>query len=66
MNRNGVSNEVSKKFTQRGFRGMFIRLDGVTPGYLVFIPATRQIVNSIDVIFDETFVFQLQYFYHFP
>ena len=56
MNTNGVSQKVSKKFTQRGFRGMFVRLDEITPGYLSFAPATRQIVSSIDIIFDKTFV----------
>ena len=47
---------VQKRFSQRGARGIFIGFDHHTPGYLIFIPSTRQIITSIDVIFDEYFL----------
>ena len=51
-----VNVNVQKRFSQRGVRGIFIGFDDYTPGYLIFIPSTRQIVTSIDVIFDEYFL----------
>ena len=47
---------VQKRFSQRGARGIFIGFDHHTPGYLVFIPSTRQIVTSVDIIFDKYFL----------
>ena len=45
-----------KPLSQRGFRGMFVGFNESDSGYQVYIPNTRQIVSSRDVIFDEDFV----------
>ena len=47
---------VCKTFTQRGMKGIFVGFDVIAPGYLVFLPSIRQIIISIDVIFDESFI----------
>ena len=49
---------------QKGFHGIFIGLPDNQEGYLVYVPATRQIVTSMDVIFDETFTSALAYTSH--
>ena len=58
-----ITVDVAKRFAQKGIRGMYIGFDDFTPGYLVFIPKTRQIVCSIDIVFDETFITSLAYKY---
>ena len=58
-----ITVDVAKRFAQKGIRGMYIGFDDFTPGYLVFIPKTRQIVCSIDIVFDETFISSLAYKY---
>ena len=52
-----------KAVAQQGYRGMFIGLDETTSGYLIFVPSTRQIVTSVDVIFDEYFLASLVHKY---
>ena len=52
---------VSKRFTQKGIRGIFVGFDHHTPGYLFFLPSMRQVVSSIYVIFDEHFLSALVY-----
>ena len=54
-----MNQDVQKRFTQRGVRGILTGLDDHTPGYLIFLPSSRQIVTSVDVIFDEKFIFAL-------
>jgi len=51
-----VADEQSNgKQTERGMRGIFIGFDDNKKGYLFYMPGSRNIVNSGDAIFDETF-----------
>ena len=46
---------------QKGFCGIFV---GITPhakGYIVYVPSTRKIISSYDVVFDEFFSSALAY-----
>ena len=56
-----VSVDVAKTFTQRGVRGIYIGLDDVTKGHLIFLPQTLQIISSLDIKFDEHFLSALIY-----
>ena len=38
---------------QKGFCGIFIRITQHQKVYLVYIPSTRKIISSYDVVFDE-------------
>ena len=38
---------------QKGFRGMFVGIPEHQKGYLVYVPSTRKIISSYDVVFDE-------------
>ena len=40
---------------QKGFRGIFVGVPQNKKGYLVYIPSTRKIISSYDVVFDESF-----------
>ena len=44
---------VSNHLTQHSIQAIFIGFDQHTLGYLVYIPSTSQIVNLIDIVFDE-------------
>ena len=46
---------------QRGFCGIFIGIPQHQKGYLVFIPSTRKIISSYDVVFDENSSSTLEY-----
>ena len=46
---------------QKGFRGIFIGIPDHQKGYLVYVPSTRKIISSYDVIFDESFSSALAY-----
>ena len=37
---------------QKGFHGIFVRIPQYQKGYLVYIPSTRKIISSYDVVFD--------------
>ena len=50
-----VTEDVKKTYAQRGFRGIYVGFDPMTNGYLVYVPATCQVVTSSDIIFDESF-----------
>ena len=52
---------VAKTFPQRSIRGIYIGVDDLTNGHLIFLPQTLQIVSSIDVVFDENFLSALIY-----
>ena len=43
------------KSPQRGCRGIFVGLPVDQAGYNIYVPSTRQIINSGNVIFDENF-----------
>ena len=46
---------------QIGFRGIFVGIPEHRKGYLVYIPRTRKIISSYDVVFDESFPSELAY-----
>ena len=47
--------------TQKGFRSIFIGIPQHQKGYLVYVPSTRKILSSYDVVFDESFSNALAY-----
>ena len=46
---------------QKGFRGIFVGIPGHQKGYLVYVPSTRKVISSYDVVFDESFSSALEY-----
>ena len=38
---------------QKGFRGIFVGIPEHQKGYLVYVPSTRKIISSYDVVFDK-------------
>ena len=46
---------------QKGFRGIFMGIPQHQKGYLVYVPSTRKIISSYDVVFDEIFSSALSY-----
>ena len=38
---------------QKGFRGIFVGIPQDQKGYLVYVPSTRKVISSYDVVFDE-------------
>lgn len=50
-----------KNNSQRGMRGIHVGLPRHSPGYLVYVPSTGRIYNTMDVDFDEDFSSTLTY-----
>ena len=46
---------------QKVFRGIFVGIPEHQKGYLVYVPSTRKIISSYDVVFDESFSSALAY-----
>ena len=46
---------------QKGFRGIFVGVPEHQKGYIVYVPSTRKIISSYDVVFDESFSSELAY-----
>ena len=46
---------------QKGFRGIFVGIPQHQKGYLVYVPSTRKVISSYDVMFDESFSSALSY-----
>ena len=46
---------------QKGFRGIFIGILEHQKRYLVYVPSTRKVISSYDVVFDESFSSALSY-----
>ena len=46
---------------QEDFRGIFIGIPKNQKGYIVYVPGTRKIISSYDVVFDESFSSSLAY-----
>ena len=46
---------------QKGFRGIFVGIPEHQNGYLVYVPSTRKVIYSYDVVFDESFSSALSY-----
>ena len=41
---------------QKVFRSIFVGIPEHQKGYLVYVPSTRKIISSYDVVFDESFL----------
>ena len=46
---------------QKGFRGIFVDIPQHQKGYLVYVPSTRKVILSYDVVFDKRFSSALPY-----
>ena len=46
---------------QKGFRGIFVGIPQHQKKYLVYIPSTRKVISSYDVVFYERFSSALSY-----
>ena len=46
---------------QKGFCGIFVGIPQHQRGYLVYVPNTRKIISSYDVVFDESYSSVLAY-----
>ena len=46
---------------QKGFCGIFVGIPEHQKGYLVYVPSTRKVICSYDVVFDESFSSALSY-----
>ena len=46
---------------QKGFRGIFVGIPQHQQEYFVYVPSTRKIISSYDVVFDEMFSNALAY-----
>ena len=46
---------------QKVFRGIFVGIPQLQKGYLVYVPSTRKVILSYDVVFDESFPSALSY-----
>ena len=46
---------------QKGFRGIFVGIPQHQKGYLVYVPSTRKVILSYNVVFDESFSSALAY-----
>ena len=46
---------------QKGFCGIFVGIPHHQKGYLVYVPSTRKVILSYDVVFDESFSSALSY-----
>ena len=38
---------------QKGFHGIFVGIPEHQTGYLVYVPSTRKVISSYDVVFDK-------------
>ena len=46
---------------QKGFHGIFVGIPQHKNGYLVYVPSTRKVILSYDVVFEESFSSALSY-----
>ena len=46
---------------QKGFRGIFVGIPQNQKGYLVYVPSTRKVILSYDVVFGKSFSSALSY-----
>ena len=46
---------------QKGFRGIFVSISEHQNGYPVYVPSTRKVIPSYNVVFDERFYSALSY-----
>ena len=45
----------------KGFRGIFVGIPEHQKGYLVYVPSTRKVISSYDILFEESFSSELSY-----
>ena len=45
----------------KGFRGIFFGIPKHQKGYLLYVPFTRKIISSYDIVFDKSFFGALEY-----
>ena len=50
-----------RRQAQKGFRGIFVGIPEHQKGYLVYVPSTRKIISSYDVVFEESLSSALAY-----
>ena len=50
-----------RHLAQKGFCGIFVGIPEHQKGYLVYVPNTRKVISSYDVVFDESFSCALSY-----
>ena len=46
---------------QKGFCGIFVGIPEHQKGYFLYVPSTRKVISSYDVVFDESFSSALSY-----
>ena len=46
---------------KKGFRGIFVGIPHHQKGYLVYVPSTRKVISSYNVVFDKSFSSALSY-----
>ena len=46
---------------QKGFCGIFVGITEHQKGYLVYVPSTRKVISSYDVVFEKSFSSALSY-----
>ena len=46
---------------QKGFHGIFVGIPDHQKGYLVYVPSTRKLISSYDVLFDKSVSSALSY-----
>ena len=46
---------------QKGFRGIFVGIPQHQKVYVVYVPSTRKVISSYDVVFEESFSSALSY-----
>ena len=46
---------------QKGFCGIFVGISEHQKGYLVYVPSTRKVIYSYDVVFKKSFISALSY-----
>ena len=46
---------------QKGFHGIFVGIPEHQKVHLVYVPSTRKIISSYDVVFDKSFFIALEY-----
>ena len=46
---------------QKGFRGIFVGIPEHQKGHLVYVPSTRKLISSYDIVFDKSFSSALSY-----
>jgi hypothetical protein len=54
-----VDKSQRRELDDRAWKGVFVGYDSESPAWLVYNPATRRVVSSRNVVFDEVVVFAM-------